>query len=43
MSKLQRGDSAPDLTVADHAGRSVRLSEFWTGQPLVLMFLRHLG
>lgn len=43
MRQLQVGDPAPDVTVADHSGRPVQLSVLWTSQPLVLMFLRHLG
>lgn len=43
MSGLRVGDSAPNLTVADHAGQAIRLSELWTSRPLVLLFVRHLG
>ena len=43
MPKLQLGDSAPDVTVADHQGRPLKLSQSWASRPLVLIFLRHLG
>ena len=43
MSPLHVGEKAPDLTIADHTGRSVRLSERWARRPLVLLFVRHLG
>jgi len=37
------GGTAPDLTLADHTGRDVQLSTLWRHQPLVLIFVRHLG
>ncbi len=40
---LTRGAQAPDLTLLDDGGRQRRLSEFWTGQPALLMFWRHFG
>lgn len=40
---LMRGTKAPDLTLLDDGGRQRRLSEFWTGQPALLMFWRHFG
>jgi peroxiredoxin len=43
MRRLQTGDAAPDLTLPDHTGQEVRLGELWGKQPLVLLFLRHLG
>jgi len=42
-SGLPSGAVAPDLTLADHTGRDRRLSEFWSGQPALLMFWRHFG
>lgn len=40
---LTRGAPAPDLTLLDDGGRQRQLSEFWTGQPALLMFWRHFG
>jgi peroxiredoxin len=40
---LSQGTKAPDLTLFDDEGRQRRLSEFWTGQPALLMFWRHFG
>lgn len=42
-SVLAVGDVAPDLTLPDDTGQSVRLSSLWHDQPLVLIFVRHLG
>ena len=40
---LSIGDSAPDLTLPDQTEQSVCLSSLWHDQPLVLIFVRHLG
>ncbi len=40
---LTRGTVAPDLVLADHAGKSRSLSEFWADQVVLLMFWRHFG
>jgi peroxiredoxin len=40
---LKKGDTAPDLSLADSGGEIVRLSELWRRGPLVLIFLRHFG
>jgi peroxiredoxin len=37
------GSSAPDFEAVDTDGNRVRLSQFWKGDPLVVVFLRHLG
>jgi peroxiredoxin len=37
------GDSAPDAELTPTEGAPVRLSDYWTKQPVVLVFLRHLG
>ena len=42
-SGLPAGAKAPDLALADHAGQERLLSEFWAGQPALLMFWRHFG
>lgn len=42
-SGLQAGLEAPDLSLPDQAGRPRLLSEFWAGQPALLMFWRHFG
>jgi mycoredoxin-dependent peroxiredoxin len=39
---LKLGDRAPDFTLVDTAGESVKLSEL-RGRPVVLIFLRWLG
>jgi peroxiredoxin len=31
------------ITVRDEGNRAVRLGDFWTGRPVVLAFVRHLG
>lgn len=40
---LEVGQTAPDLTLADDQGQSVRLSDLWRQRPLVLLFVRHFG
>ena len=40
---LMTGAAAPDLVLPDHTGQERRLSEFWNGQPALLMFWRHFG
>lgn len=42
MAKLKPGDRAPDFTLTTLAGQSVALSDY-RGQPVLLVFLRHLG
>ena len=32
-----------DIEVFDPAGESVRLGEFWSESPAVLVFIRHFG
>ena len=43
MTKIEKGDPAPDLTLQDATGTAQRLSEAWRERPLVLAFLRHFG
>ena len=44
MTKLNSGQKAPDVTLMTIDGRSQRLSSFLgNGQPLLLIFLRHLA
>lgn len=40
---LPSGAMAPDLALLDHDGRKRQLSEFWAGQPALVMFWRHFG
>jgi len=42
MVKLKRGDCAPDFTLTTLDGQAVSLSDY-RGQPVLLVFLRHLG
>lgn len=42
-SGLPAGARAPELALADHTGQQRLLSEFWAGQPALLMFWRHFG
>jgi peroxiredoxin len=37
------GNTAPDVNLIDHSGHEVQLSSLWQKQPLVLIFVRHLG
>lgn len=37
------GRTAPDREMKDETGALVKLSELWSKQPLVLVFVRHLG
>ncbi|MGI9254133.1 MAG: hypothetical protein ACR2J8_10325 [Thermomicrobiales bacterium] len=39
------GDAAPDQTLLDDSGQTVRLSDFWSAAPraLALVFVRHFG
>jgi peroxiredoxin len=44
MTKLGLGRIAPDVRLMTLDGRSQQLSSFWgSGQPLLLIFLRHLA
>ncbi len=43
MATLEVGSPAPDVVLLGEGDRPVRLSELWSGQPLVLVFLRHFG
>lgn len=45
LSKLppQVGDKAPDIELLNQHGESVRLSEFWDGNPALVIFWRHFG
>ena len=43
MAALQVGSPAPDAELLGEGDRRVRLSELWSRQPLVLVFLRHFG
>jgi peroxiredoxin len=40
MSKVQIDQPAPDFTLADFEGQQVRLSDFRSKQPVVLVFNR---
>ncbi|HET6567639.1 MAG TPA: peroxiredoxin-like family protein [Rhodothermales bacterium] len=40
---LIAGDEAPDFTFEDHTGASIRLSDFWSGGPALVIFWRHFG
>lgn len=40
---MQVGDAAPDFELLDADGQTRHLSEFWSGQPAVLLFWRHFG
>ncbi|MBI1884828.1 MAG: redoxin domain-containing protein [Chloroflexi bacterium] len=37
------GDKAPDFVVRNTEGAELRLSELWSKQKSVLVFLRHFG
>lgn len=39
----QVGDPAPEVELPDASGRMRRLSEFWSEQPVHLVFVRHFG
>ncbi len=40
---MKIGDPAPDIELRKSDGQAVRLSSFWSHQPVVLVFLRHFG
>jgi peroxiredoxin len=40
---LQVGDATPDFELVDSTGRPRHLSEYWKGQPALLIFWRHFG
>ncbi len=42
MAALKSGDRAPDLSLMTLEGERVALSDY-RGQPVLLVFLRHLG
>ena len=37
------GSSAPDFVYAAAGGARERLSQFWQGQPALVLWLRHFG
>lgn len=41
--RIELGDLAPDVELANHLGEQVRLADLWSERPLLLVFLRHLG
>jgi hypothetical protein len=43
VAVLQVGTPAPDAVLLGEGNRPLRLSELWSRQPLVLVFLRHFG
>jgi peroxiredoxin len=43
VAALQVGSPAPDAALLGEGDRAVRLSELWSRQPVVLVFLRHFG
>src|SRR3954469_4290436 len=43
METPEIGDRAPDIEVRNTLGQTVRLSEYWCEQPVILAFLRHFG
>lgn len=43
QSELNVGDTAINVTLSDHAGRTMQLASFWEAQPVVALFLRHFG
>jgi peroxiredoxin len=43
LKQLNFEQTAPDLTLVDFKGKSVRLSSLWSKKPLLLAFTRHFG
>jgi hypothetical protein len=43
VARLEVGGPAPDAALLGENDRPVRLSELWSRQTLVLVFLRHFG
>jgi peroxiredoxin len=43
QTPLQTGDPAPDIELLDSTGKTVRLSDYWKGGPVLLLFWRHYG
>lgn len=43
QKRLNYNDAAPDVEVMNTYGEKVRLSSFWQGKPLLLVFTRHFG
>ena len=39
----QVGDEAPDFELEDSSGNAVRLRDFWSASPALLLFWRHYG
>lgn len=39
----QVGDQVPDLELPNREGTNVRLSDFWDGNPALVLFWRHFG
>ncbi len=40
---VQPGDPAPDMALVNHAGESVRISDFWSEGPALIVFWRQFG
>ena len=43
MPRLDVGDPAPDLDLLGPDEADVQLSDYWSRQPTVVVFLRHFG
>lgn len=43
LQEINMGDMAPDVTVRRDDGSEISLSQLWRDNPVVLVFLRHLG
>ena len=41
--QIAAGSSAPDFVYATAGGKQERLSQFWQGQPALVLWLRHFG
>ena len=41
--EIRVGDHAPDMVLIDAAGHPAKLADYWMGQPVALVFVRHLG
>ncbi len=37
------GEAAPDASLLDEKGQTVRLSELWSKRPVLLALIRHYG
>jgi peroxiredoxin len=42
-TRLAVGDTAPEVRLVDHDGKTIAMTSLWKSRPRVLLFVRHFG